>query len=175
MIIFPDMNRLIFSLVILIPVLLTTCGREQPATKTEEKMRVIFDTDANNELDDQHALAYLLLNGDVFAVEGVTVNATRGGGPVDEQYREAYRVMQLCSVADKIKLLKGANGTFRDIERTIDSTTFDGKEAVDFIIERAHATATKPLVVIAVGKLTNVALALRKDPSIASRIRLVWL
>jgi inosine-uridine nucleoside N-ribohydrolase len=31
------------------------------------------------------------------------------------------------------------------------------------------------LVVIAVGKLTNMALALKKDPSIAKYIRLVWL
>lgn len=175
MIIFPEMSRLNFSFVILIPALLIACRRETPATKTEEKMRVIFDTDANNELDDQHALAYLLLNGDVFAVEGVTVNATRGGGLVDEQYAEAHRVMQLCGVADRIKLLKGANGTYRDIEQTVDSATFDGKEAVDFIIRRAHAESDKPLVVIAVGKLTNVALALRKDPSIASRIHLVWL
>lgn len=167
------MSRLIFSFVILIPALLIACRREQPATKTEEKMRVIFDTDANNELDDQHALAYLLFNGDVFAVEGVTVNATRGGGPVDEQYKEAYRVLQLCGEADKINLLKGANGTFRDIAQTTDSATFDGKEAVDFIIRRAHATDS--LVVIAVGKLTNVALAVKKDPSIVTRIRLVWL
>ena len=41
------------------------------------KIPVIFDTDANNEVDDQHALAYLLFNGDHFKVEGVTVNATR--------------------------------------------------------------------------------------------------
>ena len=28
-----------------------------------QKTRLIFDTDANNEPDDQHALAYLLFNG----------------------------------------------------------------------------------------------------------------
>lgn len=167
------MSRIVFFLVLV--TLVAACRKEQSQTETREKIRVVFDTDANNELDDQHALAYLLLNGDVFAVEGVTVNATRGGGPVDEQYAEAYRVMQLCGVADRIKLLKGANGAYHDIERTVDSATFDGKEAVDFIIQRARAEATKPLVVIAVGKLTNVALALRKDPSIVSRIRLVWL
>ena len=50
----------------------------QPATR----IPVIVDTDANNELDDQHALAYVLLNGDTFDVEGVTVNATRGGGDI---------------------------------------------------------------------------------------------
>jgi hypothetical protein len=50
---------------------------------------VILDTDANNELDDQHAIAYLLFNGQVFDVEGITVNRTReplricGGGRKD--------------------------------------------------------------------------------------------
>src|SRR5690606_4431709 len=167
------MSRIVFFLVLV--TLVAACRKEQSQTEVREKIRVVFDTDANNELDDQHALAYLLFNGDVFAVEGVTVNATRGGGPVEEQYRAAYRVMQLCNVADKIKLLKGADGTYREIQATLDSASFDGKEAVDFIIQRAHAVSDKPLVVIAVGKLTNVALALRKDPSIAQRIHLVWL
>ena len=43
---------------------------------SDERIRVIFDTDANNELDDQHALAYLLFSGNAFAVEGITVNST---------------------------------------------------------------------------------------------------
>ena len=33
------------------------------------KVRVLLDTDANNEIDDQHAIAYLLLSGDAFLVE----------------------------------------------------------------------------------------------------------
>ncbi|MGB5481090.1 MAG: hypothetical protein WBM91_08435, partial [Eudoraea sp.] len=41
--------------------------------KTSSKLKVIFDSDANNELDDQHALAYLLFNGDTFEVDAVTV------------------------------------------------------------------------------------------------------
>ena len=39
-----------------------------------QKTKILFDTDANNELDDQHALAYLLFNGQDFEVEGITVN-----------------------------------------------------------------------------------------------------
>ncbi|MEZ4826809.1 MAG: hypothetical protein R3C61_11045 [Bacteroidia bacterium] len=38
--------------------------------KEKAKIPVIFDTDANNELDDQHALAYLLSNADVFNILG---------------------------------------------------------------------------------------------------------
>ena len=81
----------------------------QPAAT---RIPVIVDTDANNELDDQHALAYVLLNGDTFDVKGVTVNATRGGGDIREHYEEARRVMALCGVAG-IPLHAGANGIVR--------------------------------------------------------------
>ena len=138
------------------------------------KIRVIFDTDANNELDDQHALAYLLFNQDLFQVAGVTVNATRSGGGIDQQYQEAERILRLCE-ASNIPLLKGADASFHDIWPQLDSSVYDGKDAVDFISDRAREEPTKKLTVIAVGKLTTLALALLKDPGLVSRIRLVWL
>jgi purine nucleosidase len=51
----------------------------------EPKFRhhVIFDTDANNEIDDQHALAYLLFNGDVFAVEGSHCQCNKRPGTME--------------------------------------------------------------------------------------------
>jgi inosine-uridine nucleoside N-ribohydrolase len=139
------------------------------------RLRVLVDTDANNELDDQHALAYLLLNGRSFDVEGVTVNATRGGGDIRQQVAEARRVLTLCTLQDKVPLKAGANGSFGQIRPHLTAPTFDGSEAVDFIIERAHAAAPSTLVLLPIGKLTNVALALAKDPSIAARVRIVWL
>jgi purine nucleosidase len=138
-----------------------------------QQTRVLFDSDTNNELDDQHALAYLLFNGGTFDLTGVTVNATRAGGRIELQYAEAVRVMQLCGVAPKA--YKGANGSFDSLQHHIDADSLDGVEAVDFIIRTAKKTADRKLVVIAVGKLTNLALALKKEPSIADAIRLVWL
>lgn len=140
-----------------------------------QKLRILFDTDANNELDDQHALAYLLFNGDAFDVVGITVNTTFNGGNIDEQYKEAERVMRLCNHFDKIPLIKGANGSFEEIRTSLSSEKYDGMEAVKFIIEQANATANGKLVLLPVGKLTNLALALLIDPSIASKIRIVWL
>ncbi len=69
------------------------------ATKiaTRQKIKVIFDTDANNELDDQFAIAYMLFNGNVFDVRGITVNATRNDKNVQGHYDEAERIMQLCN------------------------------------------------------------------------------
>ncbi len=143
--------------------------------KHEPKTRIVFDTDANNELDDQHAMAYLLFNGGVFDVEGVTVNTTFNGGGIEEQYAEAKRVMQLCGLYGKIPLLKGADSAFAAIRPTLGVPRHDGFEAVDFIIEQAYKPWPAKPVVLAVGKLTNVALALEKDPTLADRIRVVWL
>lgn len=134
-----------------------------------------MDTDANNELDDQHAMAYLFFNADFFDVAGVTVNATYNGGDVAMHFEEAKRVMQLCNVYATIPLIKGANGNFNSIRQHIRQPEFDGSEAVQFIISEAHRKRPSKLVLLPVGKLTNIALALEKDPSIASRVRIVWL
>ena len=159
---------------------LASCGGPSGQKQPDEpvpgpkanKVSVIFDTDANNELDDQHALAYLLMNGDVFDLKGVTVNATVNGGDIEGHYREAERVLQLCNLAGKIPLLRGANGNFDQIAPDFDPEAFDGQQAVDFILDQTRAD---PVVILAVGKLTNIALALQKDPGLAERTRVVWL
>jgi purine nucleosidase len=170
------------KMLMIIPVFTIFSCAEQISQSRETSFRhhVIFDTDANNEIDDQHALAYLLFSGDVFAVEGVTVNATSGpghgiSGHIDGQYDEAKRIMQLCAVYDHIPLFKGANGSFEEIKGNLDSPDFDGHEAVDFIIEQALRERGQELILLPVGKLTNIALALKKEPAIAENIRIVWL
>ena len=132
----------------------------------EKKLPIILDTDANNELDDQHALAYLFFNDETFDIKGITVNTTYNGGEIDQHYDEAKRIADLCDVSGKYPILKGANGNFDELKARAQSETLDGKIAVDFIIEQAHKTKKEKLIVAAIGKLTNVALAIEKDPSI---------
>ena len=141
----------------------------------EKKLPIILDTDANNELDDQHALAYLFFNDETFDIKGITVNTTYNGGKIDQHYDEAKRIAELCDVSGKYPILKGANGNFDQLKARAQSETLDGKTAVDFIIEQAHKTKKEKLIVAAIGKLTNVALAIEKDPSIKEHIKLVWL
>ncbi len=140
-----------------------------------DKLRVLLDTDANNELDDQHAIAYMLFNGDAFDVEGITVNRTRNGGDIHEQAKEAERVVKLSGLYGRMPILKGADGSFAEIADHLHRPKFDGHEAVDFIIRKAHEDDERPLVLIPIGKLTNIALALKKDPSIVPKVRVVWL
>lgn len=147
-----------------------------PATPLDTpKIPVLLDTDANNELDDQHAIAYLLFNSDVFDVVGLTVNRTRSGGTIEEQVEEAARVMKLCKADGLVPLLSGADGSFEEIEGQIGQPEFDGHAAVDFIISEAKKERDQPLVLLPVGKLTNIALALKKAPEIAEKVRIVWL
>ena len=165
------------------PIAVSACSQESGTTEYEsvQKMDVIFDTDANNEIDDQHALAYLLFSGDYFNVEGVTVNATSAPGPgmprdIQAHYDEARRVMQLCGeFYGKIPLLAGADGSFEEIREFVHEDQFDGYEAVNFIIEEAMKERNGELFLLPVGKLTNIALALKKEPAIAGRVRIVWL
>ena len=145
------------------------------AEEVDQRIPVIIDTDANNEIDDQHAMAYLFFNDSIFNTIGVTVNATFSGGDIKGHLAEAKRVMKLCHVEHSLPLMKGADGDFEAIKNAIVQDTFDGQAAVDFIIEEARKERPKKLVLLPIGKLTNIALALAKAPDIKERVKIVWL
>jgi len=142
---------------------------------TRARLPVIFDTDANNELDDQHALAYLLFSGETFDIRGLTVNATYNGGEIQQHYDEAERVLKLCNLDGKIPLFLGANDDYEEIRESLDQGQYDGQEAIEFIIEEARKERDERLILLPVGKLTNIALALEKAPDIKEKVRIVWL
>ncbi len=160
-------------------IILTACaGRTENVGKEnqdDKRIPVILDTDANNELDDQHAIAYLIRNRETFEIPGITVNTTRNGGLIDQHYDEAVRILQLFNLQDSIPVKKGANGTFAEIRPKLSEKDFDGAEAVNFIIQQAKAYKDKGLVLLPIGKLTNIALALEKEPGISDHVRIVWL
>jgi purine nucleosidase len=143
---------------------------------TNERIPVILDTDANNELDDQHAIAYMIFNDDIFDIKGITTNRTWNGGPVEEHSKEARRIVHLCGADERIQVISGANGNYLSLKDSLENTNYDGKKAVEFIIQQAqNIPEGKKLVLIPVGKLTNIALAFRKDPSIIPKVKVAWL
>ena len=140
-----------------------------------QKLPVILDTDANNELDDQHAIAYLLFNSDLFDIIGITVNGTKSGGDIKNHLMEAQRTVKLCGYEQKMPILKGGQTNFSFIKDHINQPDFEGYEAVNFIIEKSHQQTGGKLILIPIGSFTNIALALHKDPSIAPLVKVVWL
>jgi inosine-uridine nucleoside N-ribohydrolase len=155
--------------------LLTVAALVQASVQPAGRIRVLLDSDANNEMDDQYAIAYMLFNGDVLDIEGITVNRTREGGGIEKHAEEAERIVTLTGLRGRVSVFRGASGTFNDIKDRVNEPRFDGSAAVNVTIRRAHAQDPRRLVLLPVGKLTNIALALKKDPSIAPKVRIVWL
>ncbi|MDH3245528.1 MAG: nucleoside hydrolase [Saprospiraceae bacterium] len=164
-----------YSSLVLLLVLLS-CGQNQSSEKeTDGRIPIMVDTDANNELDDQHALAYVLLNSDVFDVQGVTVNHT-AVGTIQNDYEEAKRVMILCDAWGKIPLKVGVDSSrYPNLKDQLEDPYHEGYEAVNFIIEQARKWEGEKLLLAPIGKLTNIALALTKDPEIVEKVKVVWL
>ncbi|MCF8225728.1 MAG: nucleoside hydrolase [Bacteroidales bacterium] len=151
------------------------CSCSRLANESEKRIPVILDTDANNELDDQHAIAYMLTNQDVFDIVGITVNSTKNGGLIDNHYTEAVRILTLFNEQENIIVKRGADAAFDRIRGRMDSGDYDGKDAVEFIIEKARDFKDGKLVLSPIGKLTNIALAIQKAPDIMDRVTIIWL
>ena len=142
-----------------------------------KRVDVILDTDANNELDDQHAIAYLLMHQDQANIIAITSNATFYGGDAKAQAAEAQRVVDLMGPLGKgVPVMAGATANYEDILPHIDEASFDGCEVVQCIIKAARRhSPDRKLLLVPVGKLTNIALALAKAPDIVPNVHIVWL
>jgi purine nucleosidase len=163
-----------------------TCSKLTPL-QLGRRPRIIFDTDAQFRGDpttsrrreqgafgDTSALIYMLLRSNQLQLLGVTTTNANDGS-IDEQVSEVERVAAL-SGAPSLPVRRGAVGTYAELELELDAPSFDGDEAVDFIISKAEiATPIDPLVIILGSKATNLALALSKEPSIAPNIVAHWL
>ena len=166
----------LFVLVFFVSATLAVAGVYGESAEPEpNKIPVILDTDANNEIDDQHAIAYMLFNSESFDIKGITINETFGGKELKKHVEEAERIVKLCDWEGKVPIIPGASGSYNEIVGTIAQDDFDGHEAVNFIIEEARKIKGRKLVLIPIGKLTNIALALAKAPDITEKVKVIWL
>lgn len=138
-----------------------------PWPPPEGRLRMVIDTDAANEVDDQYALAVALGFPERFKIEGVVAaHFGKGQKSLDASYEEALRILKLAGA--EIPLKKGALA-FASADRAPEA------EGVDFIIERARAaTPEDPLWLVLLGPMTNGAAALKKAPEIADRLVVFW-
>lgn len=153
--------------------------------------RVVIDTDAANEIDDQFALAWALLSPLQLNVEAVYAapfsfahrraelarqrtlrdpapfNPPREG--MERSYREILNVFARLGVDAHGRVFRGSAGYLPSGSQPLRS------DAVDHLIATARSMpAGEPLYVVAIGCVTNIASALLLAPDLVERIVVVW-
>jgi hypothetical protein len=136
-----------------------------------------MDTDTYNEIDDQFALAFLIKSGERCRLKGIYAapffnqNSESPADGMEKSYDEIFRVLSLMKRDDLGPLVQKGSPGYLPSE----------KEPVDSPAARALAglamqyTEEKPLYVLAIGAITNVASAILMRPEIVNRIVIVWL
>lgn len=134
----------------------------------------VLDTDTYNEVDDQFAMSYMLRRTDrictkaIYAAPFLNSRTTSPGAGMERSYQEIMTLQKL--LGTDIPTFRGSTGYLPDEKTAVES------EAVQHLVALAqNYSADKPLYVVAIGAITNVASALIADPSIAEKIVIVWL
>lgn len=135
---------------------------------------MVLDTDAYNEIDDQFAISYALhatekLN--VLALYAAPFFNNRSNSPADGMERSYQEILKL------LRLSKLEYPVYRGSDRYLpDEQTPVASDAAKHLTELAmRYSPEKPLYVVAIGAITNVASALLMKPEIADNIVVVWL
>ena len=166
----------------------TSTGPASPSSK----IRVIIDTDAANEIDDQFALAWALLSPsqlDVVAVyaepfsfahrrvayvaqHGAALDAAPFNPPavgMERSYDEILTVYAKLGLPSKGKVYRGSAAYLPSATQAVPS------EAAEHLVATARAhRGSEPLYVVALGCVTNIASALLLAPDIVDNIVVVW-
>jgi len=143
--------------------------------ESDKVVDIILDTDTYNEIDDQFALAYAMLSKKVnlLSVNAAPFKNSRSESAADgmeKSYNEIFNIMELTD-AEMAKQVPVYRGSTRFMTSKTDIVESD---ACDNIINTVMSRET-PVVIVAVGAISNVASALAKEPEIAKRSAVIWL
>lgn len=140
--------------------------------KKIEKINVILDTDTYNECDDQFALSYMIKSQDRFNVEAITIAPYHHDNSIsiyegtEKSYEEVEKICKYLNFESKNKVFKGSTDY-------VCNGYYEKTEAVKKIIEVANKN--EKTYIMAIGALTNIAIALKKEPKIIDKIEVIWL
>lgn len=148
---------------------------QQKLTLPQAKIDIVIDTDTYNEVDDQFALVYALRSAErlnvkaIYAAPFFNKHSCSPADGMEKSFDEILRVLNKMEYSFSNYLVK--KGSMRYLEN-IDTPC--ESEATADLIDRAM-TSEKPLYVVAIGAITNIASALLIEPKIAEKIVVVWL
>ena len=137
----------------------------------EEKIvRVLIDTDAKNEADDQFAIVQALLSPKLENRGFIAAHfGTRLPDSMERSYAELEKIFDLMGFEKDGMIFRGA-------ERAIqDKAVPQVSEGARKIVEEAMKNDARPLYILFLGPLTDMASALLMEPRIAQRCTVIWI
>ncbi|WP_127510336.1 nucleoside hydrolase [Paenibacillus humicus] len=155
-------------------------------SKFEGREPVSMIIDADTGIDDALAILYAVKSP---AIRLEAVCTVFGNIDVDQATDNTLRLIQLAGARDRVQVVKGAS---KPLEREFQGSTSHvhgengiggavlppsdqlplGEAAADYLVRIANERPGEVTLVL-MGRMTNLALALRRDPSIASKFRSV--
>ncbi len=134
----------------------------------------VLDTDTYNEVDDQFAMSYMLKRTDrihtkaIYAAPFFNKRVESPAAGMERSYQEIVTLQKLLKT--DIPAFRGSTDYLSDEKTPVES------EAARHLVGLAkNYSPEKPLYVVAIGVITNVASALLMDPSISENVVIVWL
>lgn len=143
----------------------------------KKRVDVVLDTDTYNEIDDQYALAYLIKSEEKLNLQGIYAapfsnrKCARPEEGMIKSHGEIMKILSLMGRDDLKGLVKKGSDRYLPDEHT----PVESEAAADLIRLAMEHTPEKPLYVIAIAAITNVASAILMRPEIMGRIVVVWL
>ena len=139
----------------------------------EDRINIILDTDTYNECDDQFALSYLIKSKKLFNIEAITVapysHTKRDIKVIDGQELSYNEILKICNWLNFETNNKVFKGSMDYIQNGYDKIN----DAVNKIIE--IALKNNKTYILGIGAITNIALAIKKEPKIVNKIEIIWL
>lgn len=137
----------------------------------EKMIRVITDTDAKNEADDQFAVVQAILSPRLEHVGFIAAHfgTDRVADSMERSYRELQTIFAKMDLPAQGVLYHGAAHPMTDKVTPVES------EGARLIVQEAMREDPRPLYVLFLGPLTDLASAYLMEPRIAGRLCAVWI
>lgn len=135
---------------------------------------VVIDSDTYNEIDDQFAIAYALRSRDKLNVQAIYAAPflnQNSVSPEDGMIKSEAEIRKLLALLGEAKDVYAGSRHFLP-----DESTPVASAAAENLCRRAmDYSPEKPLYIVGLGAITNIASALLMKPEIADRIVIIWL
>jgi inosine-uridine nucleoside N-ribohydrolase len=138
----------------------------------EKRARLILNTDAKNEADDQYTIVHALLT-PTFDFHGIIpahFGSIKSKTSLRDSHDEVMKILDLMNLKDRVRVEPGAEGSMPD------ETTPMASAGARLIIEEGMKDDPRLLYVAFLGPLTDMAAALLMEPRLNEKnICVVWI